>query len=103
MATRENLNGYERLQVALLPVSTDSGSLSLITSRRFGPFPAEAGLVLVITAAAHVLAGSDSVVVTTSGVKLLPGVYKFGLPDNCTHVALIDSADGAGVGTVYLG
>lgn len=103
MATRENLNGFERLQVALLPISTDSGSLTLATSRRFGPFSKESGLVIALTAAAHVIAGDDTVTATTSNVKLPAGVYKFGLPDDTTHVALIDSADGAGLGAVYLG
>jgi hypothetical protein len=97
-------NALQQSRAALLPVAGDAGMASLATSQRFGPFNAGDQLVIGITGAAHVLAG-DGTVAATVASPIIPsaGVYKFALPNGCTHVALIQSAAGAASGQAYKG
>jgi len=103
MSTLNKYTFDQLAQIALLPVTGDSGALALDTSKRFGPFVAGDSVIVASTASFHVLAGDVTVAVTTSGTRLPAGVYKFSIPDACTHVAMIDSADGAGHGQTYKG
>lgn len=104
MASTSRFTALELASItALLPIAADAGKSALVSSTRFGPFTAGDSLVVASTQPFHALAGSSSVVATTSQPKFAAGVYKFVMPDECTHVALIDASDGAGEGQVYRG
>lgn len=103
MATSSLYTQQERAQIALLPTTTDPGARPLVSPTQFGPFPEGASLVVASTASFHIVAGDASAAASTSSPRFAAGVYKFGLPDGCTYVSMIDSSAGAGVGQAYQG
>jgi hypothetical protein len=104
MATLSSLyTRADRASVVLLPVAGDPGAQALAAAPRFGPFAPGDSLVVSSTQSFHMLAGDVNVVATTSNPRVLAGVYKFTVPDGCTYVSLVDSADAAGFGQAYKG
>ena len=89
--------------VLLLPIAADNGKQALSTAVRFGTFTAGDAVIVSSTAAFHCIAGTVSVTATTSHPLFPAGVYRFWIPDACTHVSMIDSAAGAGSGQAYAG
>lgn len=85
-------------RLAFGPKSTDTNA-ALATSQRF-----EVGLgrAYVVTANAgfHMACGDETVVATTSHTLWPAGAYLLGIPDGCTHVAIIQGSDAAS-GNVY--
>jgi hypothetical protein len=101
--TAENA-AHRRADLPLLPVAGDAAAqITLTASRRFGPFAPGDQIVIGSTAAFHCLAGSDSVAATTAHPVIPAGLYHMTVPDGVTHVAMIDTAAGAGNGQAYLG
>lgn len=100
MATLGKYTFAQLAQVALLPVSGDAEKQALSSSTRFGPFAPGDSLVVACDAPFNVLAGDSAVVALTSSPWLAANVYKFSLPDGCTHVALLSAT---GYGQVYKG
>lgn len=87
----------------LLPIAGDSGAQTLATAKRFGPFVAGQSIVIGSSAAFHVVCGDNTIAATTASPKFATGMYNGEIPDGCTYVSMIDSADGAGAGQAYAG
>jgi hypothetical protein len=87
----------------LLPISTDAGAAALVVSVRFGPFVPGDPIIVVSDAAFHMVAGTVTIDATVASPKFLAGLYAFTMPDDCTHVAMIQSVAGAAVGQAYRG
>ncbi len=101
---------HRRADLPLLPVAADvsagNGARALTTSQRFpttGAFVPGDQVVVCSTAAFHVLATTVAGAVTTSEPAFPAGAYHMTIPDGCTHVAMLDTAAGAGKGQAYLG
>jgi hypothetical protein len=104
MATLTLYTCAQLAQLALLPVVGDAGNRALVSASQFGPFAAGDSLVVSSTQPFHVIAGTASTAVATTAHPLFPAnVYHFVMPSGCTHVSMIDSSAGAGVGQVYKG
>lgn len=93
----------ERLHAALLPVGGDSGVQALNVARLYGPFVVGDSVIVASTAAFHIRAGTSGIVATTADPLFPAGVYKFTVPDGCTHLSMIDSGTAAGSGQAYKG
>ena len=88
----------------MLPVVGDSGAQTLATAKVFGPFEAGSTIVIGSTQNFHVVCGVDNTVAaTTSSPCYAAGMYHGVMPDGCSYVSMIDSADGAGRGQAYAG
>ena len=92
-----------RMDLPLLPIASDADAVALSTSQRFGPFVPGDAIVISSTAAFYALAGASDVAATSASGAFAAGAYHFALPDGCTHVAMLDTAAGAGLGQAYLG
>lgn len=103
MATFIGYSFSELAQVALVPIATDPGARALAASTNFGPFAPGDSIVVSSTASFHMVSGGQSVAATTTSPRFPAGVYKFTVPSGVTHVAMIDSSDGAGFGQAYKG
>lgn len=103
MSTTTKFSAFEKAAIALVPTADDHGAVPLAGGVSFGPFAPGDSLTIASTASFHLVAGTSGVAVSTSSPRFLAGVFKMVLPDGCTHVAMIDSVDGAGVGQAYKG
>jgi hypothetical protein len=91
------------LRAPLAPVATDPSPASLATSQRFSIGTAGQPFVVSATDSFPAVAGDSSVTCTTSRPLFPAGVYRFCLPDGCTHVALIQASGATASGQAYAG
>lgn len=106
MASLSLRSRAELTQVALLPTTADDGAVALAVAQQFpraGAFVPGDSLVVASSQAFHVVAGDGSVLASTASPRFAAGVYKLTVPDGCSHVSMVDSADAAGIGQAYKG
>jgi hypothetical protein len=87
----------------LVPIATDNAPQALNTTKRFGTFVAGDSLVISATDKFHMVAGTSAIDATTSHPLFPAGVYKFTIPDGCTHVAMIQASGATASGQAYKG
>lgn len=100
-------NALAQAGYALAPVETDPAAAALTTSQRFpasGSWGAGETIIVVASDSFHLVAGGSAIAATTASPGAFPaGVYKFALPDGCTHVAMIQASGATAIGCAYKG
>lgn len=93
-----------RAALPLAPVAADPAAVALSSSQRFSIGVAGDLFVVCASDYFHLVAGTSTIVATTSSPGAFPpGVYRFALPDSCTHVALIQASGATATGTAWKG
>ena len=88
---------------ALAPIAGDPGAQSLAAAVRFGPFTPGATLVIGASGLFHMLAGDGTVVAAVTNPIYTAGVFRFTLPDACTHLSMVQATGATSIGSAYEG